>query len=182
MHEPIENGVGVGRTADDLVPFVDRHLAGQDGRAATVAFFEDFVEVAAGAGIERIKSPIIEDEELSAGQGSHDAGMAAIAAGQREIGEQLGDTLIKDRSVVAARLVAESASQPAFADAGWPAQDQIVVRIDPLAAGELVEQSAIETARGAVIDVLDDGVMAQLGIAQAGGQTLVAAMGDLAID
>src|SRR4029078_4316717 len=69
---------------------------------------------------------------------------------------------------VAARLAAEGASQPAFADAGRAAQDQIVVRIDPLAAGELVEQSAIETARGAAIDVLDDGVVAQPGIAQPG--------------
>ena len=91
--------------------------------------------------------------------------MAAVAAGQREIGEQLGDMLIKDRTVVAACLVAEGTGQPTFADAGWPAQDQIVVRIDPFAAGELVEQRPIEAARGAVIDILDDGVVARSGIA-----------------
>ena len=68
------------------------------------------------------------------------------------------------------------------ADAGWAAQDQIVVRVDPLAIGELMEQRPIEAARGAVIDVLDDGVVTQPGIAQAGGEALVAAMGDLAID
>ena len=28
---PIEDGIGIGRIADDLVPFVDRDLAGQDG-------------------------------------------------------------------------------------------------------------------------------------------------------
>src|SRR3954447_10079662 len=104
--------------ADDLMPFVDRHLAGQDGRAAAVAFFEDLVEIAAGAGIERIKAPIIENEELGAGEGSHDAGMAPVAAGQREIGEQLGNALIEHRAVVAARLVAEGTSKPTFADAG----------------------------------------------------------------
>jgi hypothetical protein len=56
------------------------------------------------------------------------------------------------------------------------------VRVDPLAAGELVERPTIEAARGAVIDVLDDGLMAQSGIAQPSGETLVAAIGDLAID
>ena len=56
------------------------------------------------------------------------------------------------------------------------------MRVDPFALGELVEQRAIEAARGAVIDILDDGVVAQPGIAQAGGEALVAAMGDLAID
>ena len=53
---------------------------------------------------------------------------------------------------------------------------------DPLAAGQLVEQGAIEAARGSVIDVLDDGVVGQSGIAQPGGRTFVAAMGDLAVD
>src|SRR6476660_2181304 len=94
--------------ADDLMPFVDRDLAGQDGRAAAVAFFEDFVKIAAGDGIERIEATIVENEELGAGEGSHDAGMAAVAAGQREIGEQLGDALIEDRTVIAAGLMAES--------------------------------------------------------------------------
>jgi hypothetical protein len=79
-------------------------------------------------------------------------------------------------------LVAESAGQPTLADAGGPAQDQIVVRVDPFAAGELLEQGAVETARSAIIDVLDDGVLAQPSIAQAGGQALVAAMGGFAVE
>ena len=60
VDEAIEDGVGVSRIADHLVPFVDRNLAGQDGRAAAIAFFEDFIEIAAGAGVERIEAPIIE--------------------------------------------------------------------------------------------------------------------------
>ena len=147
VDEAVEDGVGVGRVADYLVPFVDRDLAGQDRRAAAVAFFEDLVEIAAGAGIERFKAPIVEDEELGADEAAHDAGMTAVATGQRQIGEQLWDTLIEHRAVVAAGLVAEGTSKPTFADASWAAQDQIVVRVDPFAAGELVEQGAIETAR-----------------------------------
>ena len=62
------------------------------------------------------------------------------------------------------------------------AQDQIVVRLDPFASSELVEQGTIETARGTVIDVFDNRIVAQPGRAQAAGQTFVAAMGHLAID
>ena len=69
VDEAVEDGVGIGRIADHLMPFVDRDLAGEDGRAAAVAFFEDLVEVAAGAGVERIEAPIVEDEELGAGRG-----------------------------------------------------------------------------------------------------------------
>ena len=64
VDEAVENGVGISRIADHLVPFVDRDLARQDGRAPAVAFFEDLVQVAAGAGVERIEAPIIENEEL----------------------------------------------------------------------------------------------------------------------
>ena len=182
VNEAIENGVGIGRIADHFMPFVDRDLAGEEGRAAAVAFFEDLVEVAAGAGIERVETPIVEDEKLDAVEAAHDPSVAAVAAGEREIGEQLGDALIEDRAVVAAGLVAECTGKPTFADPGWPAQDQIVMRIDLLATGELVEQRAIEAARGPVIDVLDDGVVAQSGIAQPYGQAFVATMGYLAID
>jgi hypothetical protein len=105
VDEPIEDGIGIGRVADDLVPFVDRDLAGQDGRAAAVAFFEDLVEIAAGAGVERIETPIIEDQELRAIEAAQDAGVTAIAASQCEIGEELGDPLIEHRAVIAAEAM-----------------------------------------------------------------------------
>ena len=76
----------------------------------------------------------------------------------------------------------EGTGQPALADAGGPAQDQIVVRVDPCAAGELLEQGPFETARRAIIDILDDGLLAQPSIAQPGGQALVAAMRGLVIE
>src|SRR6202045_4199520 len=120
--------------------------------------------------------------ELDAGETAQDAGIAAIAAGEREFGEELGNPLIKNRAVVAASLVTEGTGKPTFADPGRPAQDQIVVRVDPLAIGELVEESAVEAAWGPVIDVLDAGLLAQSGIAQPGGKPLVAAMGELAIN
>jgi hypothetical protein len=143
--------------------------------AAAITFFEDLVEITAGATVEWFEAPIIEDEKLNAIEAAHDAGRATVAARQGGIGKELGNTLIKNRTVVAAGRVAEGTGKPTFADAGWPAQDQMVVRIDPLAPDELVEQCAIEAARGTVIDVLDDGVVAQPGVAQSGGQALVAA-------
>jgi hypothetical protein len=78
--------------------------------------------------------------------------------------------------------VAERRGKPAFADAGWAAQDQIVVGFDPAALGELEGQRAIEAARGAVIDILDGSLMAQSGAAQARPQTPLAAITDFAIE
>ena len=69
----------------------------------------------------------------------------------------------------------EGTGKPTFADPGGPAQDQIVVRVDPLTIGELLEQSAVEAAGGPVIDVLDTGLLAEFGGAQARGEALVPA-------
>jgi hypothetical protein len=41
VNEPVKDGVGVSRVANEGVPFVDRDLAGEDGRAAPIAFLED---------------------------------------------------------------------------------------------------------------------------------------------
>ena len=45
VDEAIEDGVGIGRIADDLVPDRYWQLAGDDRRAAAVALLEDFEQV-----------------------------------------------------------------------------------------------------------------------------------------
>ena len=96
-----------------------------------------------GRGIDRSAPSAAKARETA-----QNAGIAAVTAGERELGEELGNPLIENRAVVAAGLVTQGTSKPRFAHAGRPAQNQIVVRVDPLAIGELVEQSAVEAAWG----------------------------------
>ena len=90
--------------------------------------------------------------------------------------------MVEDGAVVAAGLVAERAGDPALADAGRAGDEQVLVPLDPVAGGELLEQRAVEAARRLQIDVLDDGVLAQAGEPQAGHEPLVVALGRLAVD
>jgi hypothetical protein len=53
--------------------------------------------------------------------------------------------------------VPERTGEPALADAARAGEQQIVLGANPVAAGELEEEGAIETACGTVIDVLDGG-------------------------
>ena len=171
-----------GGVADQVVPAVDGDLAGDQGGAAAVAFLDDLEQIAALLGTERLEAPVVEDEQLDAAERPHEPGIAAVAAGEREIGEQLGDALVEDRAVVAAGLVAERAGEPTLADAGRAFDDQVLRLLDPVPAGERLEQGAIEAACGAVVDVLDDGVVAQPGIAQPGLEPPVVAIGGLAVE
>ena len=137
VDDAIQDGVGIGGVADQLVPFVDGDLAGDDRRSAAVAFFENLEQVVTSGGIERLETPVVEDEQLHAAERPLDAGIAAIAAGKGEVGEQLGNALVEHRAIVATCSVAERRGEPALADAGRPAQDQVLVRVDPTALGEL---------------------------------------------
>src|SRR6201993_2090368 len=105
VNEPIEDGVGISRIANEGVPLVDGDLTGEDGRATPIAFLEDLVKVTTGAGVERFEAPIVEDEELDAGETAQDPGIAAVTAGEREFGKELGNPLIENRAVVTAGLV-----------------------------------------------------------------------------
>lgn len=54
--------------------FLSKGMAGDDGRSSSVAFFEDFEEVVTSGGVEELKIPIVEDEQLRA-----PAGCGAVA-------------------------------------------------------------------------------------------------------
>src|SRR6516164_338848 len=133
VNEAVEDGVGISRVADERVPFVDGDLASEDRRAAPVTFLEDLVEVTTSPGVEWFEAPIVEDKELDADKAAQDAGIAAVATGERELGEELGNPLIENRAIVTASLVTERTGKPTFADPGGPAQDQIVVYFNPFA-------------------------------------------------
>src|SRR5690349_1128683 len=89
--------------------------------------------------------------------------MPAVAAGQGKVGEQPRHPLVDDGVVVAAGLLAEGAGQPGLPHPGRPLDDQVLPGLDPAALGELLEQGAVETAAAAPVDVLDAGLVAQLG-------------------
>jgi hypothetical protein len=139
VDEAVQDSVGVSRIADDIVPFIDRELAGDDRGLSSMPFFENFQQIMSSGCIEGLETPIVEYEELHAPERPQESGITAVAARQREIGEELGNALIENGSVVTASPVSESAGKPTFADAGRAAQDDVVVGVDPTALGELLE-------------------------------------------
>jgi hypothetical protein len=54
VHQPVEDGVGQGGIADEVVPLLDRQLAGDDGGALAVAVLEDLEQVAPLLGVSGI--------------------------------------------------------------------------------------------------------------------------------
>ena len=69
--------------------------------------------------------------------------------------------------IVSAGLMTERAGEPGFADAGRADDDQVLLLLDPATQGEILEQRAVKTAIGTIVDILDNGSVSQPGVAQA---------------
>src|SRR5687768_12158210 len=68
VDEPIQDRIGNGGVADNLVPALDRDLAGHDGGASFIAVFDDLEQITPLIVIELLGPPIIENEKIHAGQ------------------------------------------------------------------------------------------------------------------
>ena len=63
VDEAVEDGVGQGGVANDLVPVVDGNLAGDEGGASVVAVFNDLEEVASLFVRQARLPPVIQDRK-----------------------------------------------------------------------------------------------------------------------
>ena len=63
VNDAIEDGVGEGWLADDLVPRLHRELTGDQRRAGAVAVLNDLHQVAPLAGSEPVRAPVVEDQQ-----------------------------------------------------------------------------------------------------------------------
>src|SRR3954468_7940016 len=108
--------------------------------------------------------------------------MTAVATCKCERIEQPWHAMIEDRSVVAARLVAERTGKPTFAGAGRTADQQALVPCNPIASNELGEQCFVETTRHLHVDILDDGRLAQARELKSTDKSLVLPLDGLAVD
>ena len=116
VDEAIQDGVGIGGITDDAVPGGYGELAGGDRRSTAGTVFEDFKQIVTGLFVEWLEAPVVQYQQLNMAQGALQPGVSAIAAGERELGKESGDTLIENGTIVAASFVTKGTCQPALSD------------------------------------------------------------------
>ena len=79
VNDAVEDRVAEGGIADDLVPAADRNLAGDQQRAPLVAIVDDLEQIAALLGVERLRPPVVDDQQA----GAFERRSSAAAAGLR---------------------------------------------------------------------------------------------------
>jgi hypothetical protein len=87
VHDAVENGVGQGRVVEIRVPMFDRQLTGDQGSFAGGAIVKQFEQVIAFGLADRCEAPIVEDQQIGAGELLQTATEAAIAVGDAQLFE-----------------------------------------------------------------------------------------------
>ena len=81
---------------DDVVPAVDRQLAGDQEGAGVVAVLDDLEEIARLLRKKRLRSPVVEHEQVDPGELAQEPAIAAVAASERQGREQTRHAVVKD--------------------------------------------------------------------------------------
>src|SRR5262249_61499231 len=74
VDDAIENGIGKGGLADEVVPGFDGELAGEERGAASMAFLDDLHEIAPLTGGEAVWTEVVQNEQIDSGQHAEEAG------------------------------------------------------------------------------------------------------------
>src|SRR6266498_1770270 len=152
MHDAIEDGVGQGRIVEVGVPMFDRQLTGDQGGFAGDAIVERFEQVVAFGLADRGESPIVEDQEVGAGELLQAASEAAVAMGDAQFFEQAAEARVEDGEALTTRGLTQCTGEPGLTEPGGTGDEDVVSGTNPIGAGETRELARIETTGTARVE------------------------------
>ena len=91
--------------AEVVVPLGRRELAGDDGGAGAVAVLQDLEQVAALLVRDRREAPVVDDQDVDAGELAEQADVGAVGAGQGELVEEPRRAAVEGAEALAAGLL-----------------------------------------------------------------------------
>ena len=134
--------------ADDVVPVVDRDLAGEQRAAGGLAVVEDLEEVVSSLAREGSEPPAVEDEEPGPCEARYELGVRPVAPGEGEFVEQAGDPVAASRDAEAAGLVAEGTGEITLPRPRDAADEDGLAVPDPLPGSEAQDEGSVEAVGG----------------------------------
>lgn len=146
VDDPIEDCVCDSRFSDHVMPLGDGKLRGDQGRFPAIAFLEDFQQVEALLICERVGSPVVEDQQLDAGEFVDQAWKAAVKPGKAQVFEQTRHPQVEDGMIEPGGLTAKGAGEPGFSRAGLAGDDHMLMRLQPCPLRKRQRVAAVETA------------------------------------
>ena len=111
MNETIQDGITDSGIREPGMPLSHRHLGGDHSGGSTIAIIQDFKQVLRLRTGQGITEPVIEDQELGAGEGVEEFGVGAVGVGKGDVVEEPRSAEEANGEVVAADRVREGTSE-----------------------------------------------------------------------
>ena len=143
VDEAVEDGVGERGIAQVVVPALARQLAGDDGRAGPISVVQHLEQVVSVHVSDDGQAPVVEDEEVDAGEPCQLGHVGAIRVGQREFRKEPRQATIDHAMLLPTGLLAEGAREVGFPDPGRPGDQDVLLVGDPATRGQLPHQGAV---------------------------------------
>ena len=125
MDETVEDGVGEGWLADEVVPGFDRKLTGDQRRAAAVTILDDLHEIAPLAGVEAVGTEIVQNEQVDLREGTEEARKAAVSMRELQLSEEPRHARVIRAVSLSTGPLGKGAGEPGFAEAAFAGDEQI---------------------------------------------------------
>ena len=144
--QPIEDRVGDRRVADPAVPVLDRQLVREDRRALTGPVVDDLEEVRAGRRVDAAGAPVVEDQDVGAGEFGKPLAQRAAGVEHAQFLAQARHAQVEDAVAAPAGVLPQGAGEPGLAHAGCAAEQDRVAALDPARQGKTGQRLAVEAA------------------------------------
>src|SRR2546425_9886305 len=158
VQDAVADRIGQGGVGEVVVPLGRRELAGDDRRALAVAVLEDLEQVPALLVGHGGQPPVVDQQDVDAGELAEEPDVGAIGARQREVVKEPRGTAIVGAEAFAAGGGGEGTGGEALPRAGGADEDHVVVLLHPAAGGEVGGGGLFEGAPGPVVDGPPPGV------------------------
>src|SRR5260221_14165846 len=133
MEQPIEQRGGDDRAAEDVAPFGEASVGGEDHCALLVPRVDQLEEEVAAAGGDRQVADLVDDQQRGPAEEADAFAQRTLSFGLGELGDEISERDEVDELAGAHRLDGERCGKMALAGAGWPEQ------VDDLGAGNKIE-------------------------------------------
>jgi len=144
VQQAIEQGRGDNRAAEDVAPFGEAAVRGQDHGAPLIPGVHELKDQIAAAGDDGQVADLVDDQQLRPAQEAQAFAQGAFALGLGQRADDVGQGGEVDRTAGLDSLDPKSQRQVGFAAAGLPNEVDDLMAVDELELGQGEDTVAVE--------------------------------------
>ena len=162
MEQPVEKSGAYYRLAEKLMPVFQRSIARDDDRSLFIPFADDFIENIQKVIGERLKSPVIQDEEVRFQKLLDLFVKAVVCLSGVDILEHFHRANKRRGISFTACLMGDGFREKCFADAGWTDEENVVMCLEKTAGMKIHDLSTVNPGIEIEVKLNDTLVSAQV--------------------